>query len=218
MPSRSVLLIKSRDLGWGELSASLAELSDIRIVGEPTDAERGRDLATALRPDVILSASRVGGVSMPRLLVDLQGGPCLEAKIVLLDTSVEPADLDASADLRLAGWLLWPHLSIDGLRQALMAVLLGEFLVASRPVVDALFVGQRRPPADVDLLPALTPREHVVLRLLAEGGTRKTIAAAAAVSPRTVDRVVADLGSKLDAPTRSAIIAKGSRLALLDES
>ena len=53
----------------------------------------------------------------------------------------------------------------------------------------------------------LSPREHEVLRLIAEGGTNKAIAARLSVSERTVDRHVSNILVKLAVPTRAAAIA-----------
>jgi DNA-binding CsgD family transcriptional regulator len=53
----------------------------------------------------------------------------------------------------------------------------------------------------------LSPRERQVLRLIAEGGTNKTIAATLSLSERTVDRHVSNLLVKLGVPSRAAAIA-----------
>ena len=53
----------------------------------------------------------------------------------------------------------------------------------------------------------LSPREREVLRLIAEGGTNKAIAARLSLSERTVDRHVSNILVKLAVPTRAAAIA-----------
>ena len=53
----------------------------------------------------------------------------------------------------------------------------------------------------------LSPREREVLRLIADGGTNKAIAARLSVSERTVDRHVSNILVKLAVPTRAAAIA-----------
>lgn len=215
MPRRSVLVIRSRELGWQELGAALWERDDVKVVGEPLCADRGRALAERHRPDLIFSATRVNEVLMPRVLIDLQRGPCADAKIVLFSGSIEPDVVFATDDLRLAGWLIWHDLSTDGLRHALTAVCSGEFLVGSRPVVDALFSARCHPSAAREPALSLATREYAVLRHLAEGATRQEIAAEEGISPRTADRIVSGLEAKLHVPTRTALIAKAYRLGLL---
>ena len=53
----------------------------------------------------------------------------------------------------------------------------------------------------------LSAREQQVLRLIAEGGTNKAIAARLSVSERTVDRHVSNILVKLNVPSRAAAIA-----------
>jgi DNA-binding CsgD family transcriptional regulator/tetratricopeptide (TPR) repeat protein len=53
----------------------------------------------------------------------------------------------------------------------------------------------------------LSPREQQVLRLIADGGTNKAIAARLSVSERTVDRHVSNILVKLNVPSRAAAIA-----------
>jgi DNA-binding NarL/FixJ family response regulator len=66
-------------------------------------------------------------------------------------------------------------------------------------------------PAKADL----TPREREVLRLLVEGRVDREIAAALAVSPRTVTTHVARILDKLGAPTRAAAAAQAVRRGLI---
>jgi ATP/maltotriose-dependent transcriptional regulator MalT len=63
----------------------------------------------------------------------------------------------------------------------------------------------------------LTPRERQVLALVATGRTNRAIAAALAISDRTVDRHVSNILTKLDLPTRSAATAYAYEHRLVDE-
>lgn len=174
MPRCTVLLVKSDDFAWFGLSAALRTMDDVRVLAEPMCPDRARGLAAELRPDLIFSSPRVNGVPMPRVLIDLQRGPCPAAKIVFVGAIVDPDDIAATADLRYDGWLLWPELSAEGLPHVLQAIVFGEARVGSPSIVDALFA-QGRQTGPTVVVPAerpvrLSPRERAVLKLLATEG------------------------------------------------
>ncbi|GAA2208799.1 hypothetical protein GCM10009850_042570 [Nonomuraea monospora] len=63
--------------------------------------------------------------------------------------------------------------------------------------------------------PRLTPREHSVLRLLAEGLTAKEMARRLGVSPRTVGKHQENLYRKLRTSDRLTAVLRGYALGLL---
>ena len=72
---------------------------------------------------------------------------------------------------------------------------------------DLARVDRLNPPLPSRARATLSPRERQVLRLIAEGGTNKAIAAHLSVSERTVDRHVSNILVKLGVPSRAAAIA-----------
>lgn len=72
---------------------------------------------------------------------------------------------------------------------------------ASRAVLAA--AGTRRQPERKVMVAGLSEREVEVLRLLARGGTMKAIAAGLTISPKTVDRHIQNIYTKIDVSTRS---------------
>lgn len=66
--------------------------------------------------------------------------------------------------------------------------------------------------------PLVTPREHDVLRLLAEGLTNREIARRLVVSEHTVHRHVTNILRKLELPSRAAAAAYAVRAELLEPS
>ena len=72
---------------------------------------------------------------------------------------------------------------------------------------DLARIDRVNPPSTSRAGTKLSPRERQVLRLIAEGGTNKVIAARLSVSERTVDRHVSNILVKLDVPSRAAAIA-----------
>ncbi|MFD4134388.1 AAA family ATPase [Streptomyces goshikiensis] len=67
------------------------------------------------------------------------------------------------------------------------------------------------PPAPPPRLPGLTPREHEIAALIAEGLTTPAIAARLYLSPRTVDTHLSHIFRKTGVTTRSALAALAAR-------
>lgn len=63
--------------------------------------------------------------------------------------------------------------------------------------------------------PALTPREHEVLRMMADGLPNKAIAADLGITTHTVKFHIASILSKLDAESRTEAVTVGIRLGLI---
>lgn len=219
MEFRTVLLVKSRDVGWAAVDVALGAMPGVRVIGEATSAGRGVDLATTLRPDAILSATIVDGIEMRPLLADLRRGPCPSPIVVLFGQRLEAAGVREDDDMVVAAHLLWGEISADTLGNVLSAVLSGEVIVASRPVYEAFVRGRPylRTAPDEASTPTLTPREQAVLRGLVDGGTREQIAATAGVSRRTVARTIGKLQADLAATSTYALMAKAGALDLVSD-
>lgn len=89
----------------------------------------------------------------------------------------------------------------------------GDSLALTRAIDDYLDPGSAVGPAPNGLagLPALTPRELEVLRLVAEGCPNREIAARLSISPATVARHLANLFAKVGVSTRAAATAYAFR-------
>ena len=66
------------------------------------------------------------------------------------------------------------------------------------------------------LLEQLTPREHDVLVLVADGLRNREIASRLAISEHTVKFHLAAIFGKLDASSRTEVVRKALRLGLID--
>ena len=97
----------------------------------------------------------------------------------------------------------------DGRPEGIDAVILAESPGVSRAALPSLDV--RRDPLDE----ALTPREHDVLALVAEGLPNKAIAAALGISDQTVKFHVAAIIGKLGAANRTDAVRRAVRRGLV---
>jgi DNA-binding NarL/FixJ family response regulator len=215
MQRRTVLLISSPEIGWADLRAVLRSLRDIRIAGEATTAREAIAVAAAEAPGVIISAATVDGTSAAPLLLDLRLRVCPTSKIVVFASRLDPADFAVLGDDTLDGYLLWSDLSTGALRPCLDAVIAAGLVVVT-PTVARTFIATRcRPPRPRPDAARLTRRERTVLRHLAGGLSRDKIATAEQISARTVDRILAEIEAKLDAPNAFVLGVKACQLGLI---
>ena len=120
--------------------------------------------------------------------------------ILILSQYVEPvytAELLASGDGGV-GYLLKERVGdVPGFVDAIERVAAGGTAL-DREVVAELMQTRRRDGDET--LEALTPREHEVLALMAEGRTNAAIARTLVVTPGAVEKHISNIFSKLDLP------------------
>ena len=212
---RTILLISSDDVGWREVRAILATLTDVRIVGDATEPDSVRHLAVEHRPDAIIATATLSGQSILPLIAELHHDCSPASKVILFAGRYEHRQLRSPQDLGVVGFLLWGDLSSTVLRYALALLLTGDVILGSRAVV-ATFIESLRGEGAARLAAAtITPRERTVLGRLADGLTHEQIAAAEPLSLRTVQRIIADLEHKLDAPNQFVLAKKATQLGLI---
>lgn len=79
----------------------------------------------------------------------------------------------------------------------------------------SMFEPEDEPAAGEPSTPALTPREHEVLSLVATGATNREIAGALHLSPHTVKEHTSTLYRKLDARNRADAVLRAQRLGII---
>jgi DNA-binding NarL/FixJ family response regulator len=158
---------------------------DFDLVGIVEDGRALVAAAKNLQPDVI-----VADISMPHLngleaMVQLKkDNP--HTKVVFLTMHREPAYARRALEAGAAGFVL-KHSAPAELVMAIHAALKGQTFITPALASDVLrqVQQQTRDTEDGDQL--LTPRQREILQLLAEGQSAKGIAAALAISARTVE-------------------------------
>ena len=218
MQRRTVLLIRSDACGWDDVRRALDGHPTVAVVGEAMSAHQAVDLAGAQKPNVILSAERIAGVSTLSLLVGLRTRLAPGSRIVVIASRFNPAELDGFAEIGVAAHLLWRDLSTETLGHVLTAVIQGDIVMASRDVASA-YLAARRMTLNSHMPPvSLTAREWAVLRCLSHGHTHQQIAVEERISRRTVERVVATLMIKLDAVNEFMLGWKACHYELIDDA
>ncbi len=212
---RTVLLLGADVVGWGELRQILADLPGVRVGGDTADLHEARRLAAAHAPDVIIAAATDTATPLLPQLAALRRACCPAAKIAVVAHRYTPGQVRAPLEAGIVGYLLWADLSGAVLRHALALLLVGDVVVGSRGVVTAFVAGLRGDAAARQAAAGISARERAILGHLAARRSYAAIAAAEGLGARTVERLVAGLEAKLDAPTHFVLALRAARLGLI---
>ncbi len=211
---------------------NLLEAHGIEVVGIAKNGWEAAEQAESLRPDLILMDIRMpecDGLAATRIIKSRMP----EAKIVILTTSTENADLFEAVRSGAVGYLL-KSMDADGLIEALRDAeedvppfapglatkLLAELArsaeagaeetraPATPRSAEASLVGPaaHRPDAAPPQEP-LSPRQIDVLTLVAQGLAYKQVGAQISLSPRTVKYHMAEIMRKLHLQNRAQVLA-----------
>ncbi|XWX04210.1 response regulator transcription factor [Aggregatilineales bacterium SYSU G02658] len=183
------------------LAALLESQADVRLVGQAHPA-RFADDAEMFQPDVVVWD--LGWQSTTPLSASHFNWPLL-----LLVGRVERLRLPLSDATAFA--LLPRDSAPPSLLLALQALAQGLTVIA--PSLLPLLINASAPSASVT--EALTPREHEVLQLLAQGMTNKAIAHRLSITEHTVKFHVNAIMGKLDAQSRTDAVIRATRAGLV---
>jgi DNA-binding NarL/FixJ family response regulator len=202
--TNGVILVVDPDDGFRGYASSLLRRVGYRTV-EEANGEDAVEAARELKPDLVVVEIELPGVSGFQICRELRDAFGEELPIIFVS-----GNRTASID-RVAGLLI-------GADDYLVKPIAPEELLARirRLLVrSALGSSPRTRPANASAL-SLSPREREVLRLLAEGHTKKAIGQALFISPKTVATHVQRILNKLGARSRAEAVAYAYRYGLVD--
>jgi NarL family two-component system response regulator LiaR len=214
-PSIRVLIVDDHAIVRKGVSALLAEIEDVEVVGEASDGREAVSLVEALQPDVVLMdlvMPKMDGVSAISEIINQQPG----ARIIALtsfstDDKVFPA-IKAGA----LGYILKDSDPIDLIR-AIKQVHRGE--PSLNPRIARKVLNELNRPARGPKTPdPLTERELEVLGLVAQGLSNQEIANRLVIEEVTVRSHVSHILSKLQLANRvqATLYALREGLASID--
>jgi len=186
---------------------------DMQVVAEVSDGEQAVQFARYLRPDrldlvlIDIAMPRLDGIGAAEQLNSLDP----ELPVIMLTVSLLDRSLFDAVEAGAVGYLskgLTPAALVRALRDFHRDGALPMSRVMARKVL-AYFRERppRRPQNATDVASELSPREHQVLALVAQGAHDREIAMSLVLSERTVKKHVENILRKLHARNRAAAAA-----------
>ena len=220
MTDRSrVLLIDDHEMARRGLQAMLSTADWLEVVGEADGCATGVAAIERLKPDIVLLDIRMPGVDGLACLDEIKR---LEhAVAVVIVTLYDDRRYVLEAIRRGAAGYLLKDASTDEVVGTLANVADGQLAVEPQLLREALLTPPEEPsPAESARQRAeafsVTPREHDVLRHVAEGLTNKEIGTRLSITVDTVKKDVQNIIWKLRAADRTQAAILAYRMGLLD--
>ncbi len=202
------------------LNALLGADARFHVVAEAADAGEAQRIAAEVRPDVILLDNHLPGVNGVDALPGLrEAAP--DAQVLMLTVSEDEADLAAALRGGARGYLL-KTVDSDVLATAIVRAMRGESTLSpemSGKLVAAFQAANSNPTAAAtaepesiaDPIRTLSPREHEIIMLIAQGASNKEIARTLGIAETTVKIHVQHILRKLNLSSRvqAAVYASG---------
>lgn len=205
-----VLIADDQAIARQGLQLILNAESDIDVIGQAHDGQEAVDMATKLKPDLVLM-----DLKMPRL-TGVQATKLLKEKFpsiaVLVLTTYDLDDWVANALRNGANGYLLKDTAPEELVKAIRGTVQGKSYVDPSVAGKVLQQMQNSPAVTkekLELTEALTERELDVLKLLATGLSNQEIAEALNLSEGTVRNYLSSLFGKLGVSdrTKAAVLA-----------
>ncbi len=197
-----VLLVDDHPLVLDGISARLASVAELEVVGEASNGEEALERAAELKPDVVLmdiSMPVLNGLEAALRFRDEQPG----VKVLILSMHDSRDYIVKMIQSGAAGYVL-KDVSSDELINAIETVCQGGtyFSAGASQTLFSQFEDDNgnEPPGNV-----LTRREETVLTLLAEGLCNKEIARKLNISVRTVETHRQNIKQKLQINTAAGL-------------
>ncbi len=210
-PTVRVLLVDDHAVVRQGLRLFLGLDPDIEVVGEAGNGEEALAEAQRLTPDVVvmdLMMPVMDGITATRAL--RRALP--DTEVIALTSTLEEHKVNGAIEAGAISYML-KDASSDTLAEAIHAASRGE--VRLHPEAARRLVRDFR---SAEMRETLTPKETIVLQLIARGRSNRDIAADQGVSEATVKTHVSRLLSKLelDSRTQAALYALKHGIASLD--
>jgi len=213
-----VLLVDDQALFREGLETLLSVHKDIQVVGQASNGREALEVATTVRPDVVLMDVRMpilNGVGATRRLKKALP----QCRVIVLTTFDDDEYVFDALRAGAVGYLL-KDVASAGLVEAIRATVRGESIlqpsVAAKVITEFTRVSSMVPLAQTErLIEPLSERESEILGLIATGATNREIADQLFIAEGTVKNHVTHILGKLGVRDRTQAALKARELGLL---
>ena len=187
------------------IGALLASQPDLEVVGSAGSIDEAVEMLDRTAIDVLLLDIRLGTDSGLRLLQEQPGSGAAETPptrpaVVVLSAYDYPQYAEAALRLGAAGFVV-KSAPLDELIDAIRRAAAGGLAFSIRPQARGAH---------------LSPREHDVVRLVAEGRTNDEVGAALGIGVKTVETHLRRLFDRFDVGSRTELAARALREGWLE--
>jgi len=215
---KTILIIDDHPLYREGLKAIIGRNHRFEVVGEAGDGREGLQMVKKLKPDLALVDMSLPDQSGIQLTHELKNvSPKTRIMIITMHSKV---DYIVKAFQAGATGYVVKESAAERLIKGLEYVLRGDYFLdssVSQQVVKRLMASPAKDEKITDAAYGnLTPREQEVMRLLAEGLSRKEIGEKLFISPKTVENHRTNIMNKLDLHSTIELIRYAARLGLID--
>lgn len=210
-PVLSVLIAEDHVAIREVLAAYLNTKPHIQIVGEASEGQEALSLCTRLKPNLLLldiDLPGLNGISIARSLSLAQP----ETQILVFTSHTDPATIRLALEAGVRG-IVEKTGRVETLLEAIETVgagkaFFGERITQVLPEAMSELPGRRS-------ANTLTPREHEVLQLVAEGRSNKEVAARLGISVKTAENHRHHIMEKLGAHNAADLTREAFNLGLV---
>jgi two-component system, NarL family, response regulator len=179
--------------------------SDIKVVAEATNGEDTLEMCNQHLPDVLLLDLRMPRKDGLQVMTELAARTVSGPRVIVMTTSDSEDDIHRSLQTGAKGYLV-KGIAPQQIRESVRRVAAGESVLSSNFATKL---------AESIARPQLSKRERQVLKYLANGRSNKEIAQILYISEHTAKAHVKSIMSKLNADSRTEVIAIAIKRGLL---
>ena len=211
----TVLIVDDHQVVRQGLRSYLDMYDDIQVIGEASNGCEAVELATQLKPDVILMdlvMPILDGIAATAKISALGGG----SRVIALTSFDEDDKVFPAIEAGASSYLL-KDVSTEALVGAIRATHLGETLLhpkVMRKLMDQASRKMQNATSPDD--PQLTKREIEVIRLVAQGKSNRDIAQSLVISEKTTKAHISNILGKLGVTDRTQMAVYAIKKNLVD--